>query len=40
MLVAAPVLRRFWYPIMPVSHVGKNPVPFKLLGRTSLSGDG
>src|SRR4051794_22978589 len=26
------VLRRFWYPIMPMSHVGKDPAPFKLLG--------
>src|ERR1700730_13552257 len=27
-----PVLRRFWYPIMPVAHLGPEPKPFTLLG--------
>ena len=27
-----PVLRRFWYPVMPMSHLGTEPKPFKLLG--------
>jgi phenylpropionate dioxygenase-like ring-hydroxylating dioxygenase large terminal subunit len=26
------VLRRFWYPIMPTSHLGAEPKPFTLLG--------
>ena len=26
------VLRRFWYPVMPVSALGDKPVPFTLLG--------
>ena len=33
-----PVLRRFWYPIMPMSHVGKDPVLSSCWVRTSLSG--
>ena len=27
-----PVLRRFWYPVMPSSRLGDEPVPFTLLG--------
>ncbi|HUZ71979.1 MAG TPA: Rieske 2Fe-2S domain-containing protein [Stellaceae bacterium] len=27
------VLRRFWYPVMPVSRLGDEPQPFTLLGR-------
>jgi phenylpropionate dioxygenase-like ring-hydroxylating dioxygenase large terminal subunit len=27
-----PVLRRFWYPVMPVSHLAGGPKPFTLLG--------
>src|SRR6201996_198890 len=27
-----PVLRRFWYPIMPVAHLAEGPKPFTLLG--------
>src|SRR5258705_7329310 len=27
-----PVLRRFWYPIMPISYLGAEPKPFTLLG--------
>jgi phenylpropionate dioxygenase-like ring-hydroxylating dioxygenase large terminal subunit len=29
-----PVLRRFWYPIMPMSGLRDAPVPFKLLGES------
>ena len=27
-----PVLRRFWYPVMPVASLEKGPQPFTLLG--------
>jgi phenylpropionate dioxygenase-like ring-hydroxylating dioxygenase large terminal subunit len=27
-----PVLRRFWYPVMPLSHLRDGPQPFRLLG--------
>lgn len=27
-----PVLRRFWYPVIPVSHLEDGPKPFRLLG--------
>ena len=27
-----PVLRRFWYPVMPVSALAEGPKPFRLLG--------
>ncbi len=27
-----PVLRRFWYPVIPVSHLEEGPKPFELLG--------
>ena len=27
-----PVLRRFWYPVMPVSALADGPKPFRLLG--------
>jgi phenylpropionate dioxygenase-like ring-hydroxylating dioxygenase large terminal subunit len=29
---AQPVLRRFWYPVMPLSHLASGPAPFTLLG--------
>jgi phenylpropionate dioxygenase-like ring-hydroxylating dioxygenase large terminal subunit len=27
-----PVLRRFWYPVMPLSRLAAGPQPFTLLG--------
>jgi phenylpropionate dioxygenase-like ring-hydroxylating dioxygenase large terminal subunit len=27
-----PILRRFWYPVMPLSHLREGPKPFRLLG--------
>jgi phenylpropionate dioxygenase-like ring-hydroxylating dioxygenase large terminal subunit len=27
-----PVLRRFWYPVMPIAHLADGPKPFRLLG--------
>lgn len=27
-----PILRRFWYPVMPVAHLADGPKPFRLLG--------
>lgn len=27
------VLRRFWYPVMPISHLSNGPQPFELLGQ-------
>ena len=27
-----PVLKRFWYPVLPLDQLGKDPVPFQLLG--------
>lgn len=27
-----PVLRRFWYPVMPLAHLADGPKPFRLLG--------
>ncbi len=27
------VLRRFWYPVLPMSKLGDAPVPFRLLGQ-------
>ena len=38
-----PLLRRFWYPVMPVAMVAEGPKPFRLLGRDLvlwLDGDG
>jgi phenylpropionate dioxygenase-like ring-hydroxylating dioxygenase large terminal subunit len=29
-----PVLRRFWYPVMPVAHLAEGPRPFTLLGES------
>lgn len=29
-----PVLRRFWYPVMPVDHLAEGPKPFTLLGES------
>lgn len=28
-----PVLRRFWYPVMPLAHLAAGPKPFRLLGQ-------
>ena len=30
---ATPLLRRFWYPVIPVSHLADGPKPFRLLGQ-------
>ncbi len=27
-----PLLRRFWYPVMPMDHLAQGPKPFRLLG--------
>lgn len=27
-----PVLKRFWYPVMPIAHLAEGPRPFRLLG--------
>ncbi len=38
-----PVLRRFWYPVMPVAALAEGPKPFRLLGEDLvlwLAGDG
>ncbi|MFM7424423.1 MAG: Rieske 2Fe-2S domain-containing protein [Elainella sp.] len=28
-----PILKRFWYPVMPLSHLAEQPQPFQLLGQ-------
>ena len=30
-VTATPLLRRFWYPIIPVAHLAEGPKPFRLL---------
>lgn len=30
---ATPLLKRFWYPVIPVSHLKDGPKPFRLLGK-------
>ncbi|MGK7862284.1 Rieske 2Fe-2S domain-containing protein [Falsiroseomonas sp. E2-1-a4] len=40
---ATPLLRRFWYPVMPVAHLAEVPKPFRLLDQDLvlwLDGDG
>lgn len=33
-----PVLKKFWYPVMPMSHLETGPKPFTLLGYASYYG--
>ena len=32
-----PVLRRFWYPVMPLSRLAAGPQPFTLLGERVIA---
>lgn len=32
LVMQQPVLRRFWYPAMPIAHLANGPKPFRLLG--------
>ncbi len=33
LVMQQPVLRRFWYPVMPAAHLAEGPKPFRLLGQ-------
>ena len=33
LVTATPLLRRFWYPVIPVSRLSEGPKPFRLLGQ-------
>lgn len=32
------VLRRFWYPVMPIANLSNGPQPFELLGQKIVGG--
>jgi phenylpropionate dioxygenase-like ring-hydroxylating dioxygenase large terminal subunit len=43
LVTATPLLRRFWYPVMPAAQLAQGPQPFRLLGQDLvlwLDGDG